>query len=676
MADLGPASEVDPFGADRVRGASGMLAEFNAAGVLAAADIHVAQTLGRLCGEGDEQALLAAALAVRGPRLGHVCVDLSSVRATTTVEDEDSVHLDALAWPEPGGWVQALAASPLVGVEAGGAGGAGGSGGSGAQVRPLRLAGTRLYLDRYWRYEQRVVADLQARAARPAGGVDTGRLAEGLARLFRPVGDTTDLQQVAAAAAVRQRLAVVAGGPGTGKTRTVARILALLCEQGPADLRIALAAPTGKAAKRLEEAVRAQAAQLPVASALRERLAGLRATTLHVLLGWRPGARSRYRHHRGNLLPVDVVVVDETSMVSLSQLAKLLDAVRDDARVVLLGDPEQLHSIEAGAVLGDIVGPAADGLLLRAPAAQALAAVTGQPVPVSAPPPGRPIPPIADGIVVLREVFRFGAGSGIAALAGAVGRGDPDAVMAVLRAGYPDVAWLAPDAASGAAPDTAPDAGPGAAPGAAAGTADAALEPVRASVVAAGAAVVAAARAGDAASALSALEDLRVLCAHRRGPHGVAGWVARVEGWLREGVNGYGEEGTWYLGRPLLVTRNDYGLGLFNGEAGVVVAAPGGGVTAAFPGPAGTRTLSPLRLESVETVHATTIHKSQGSQFRHVVVVLPEPGSAILSRELLYTGVTRAEQQLTLVGSEAAVRAAVTRRVARASGLRDALWGG
>jgi exodeoxyribonuclease V alpha subunit len=149
-----------------------------------------------------------------------------------------------------------------------------------------------------------------------------------------------------------------------------------------------------------------------------------------------------------------------------------------------------------------------------------------------------------------------------------------------------------------------------------------------------------------------------------------------VEGWLREGVNGYGEEGTWYLGRPLLVTRNDYGLGLFNGEAGVVVAAPGGGVTAAFPGPAGTRTLSPLRLESVETVHATTIHKSQGSQFRHVVVVLPEPGSAILSRELLYTGVTRAEQQLTLVGSEAAVRAAVTRRVARASGLRDALWGG
>ena len=336
---------VERFDARLARGASGLLLEFNDAGVLAAADVHVAQRLSELVGGTDDSVLLAAALAVRAPRIGHVFVDLERIHETATVDVDDPIDLTTLPWPDPSIWISSLQASGLAGPDL-----------------PLVLEGSALYLDRYWREEQQVAADLQALAG-PTPSVDLDLLADGLTRLF--TGETPDARQKqAAAAAVLRRLAVVAGGPGTGKTTTVARIVALLEEQalaaGAAPPLVALAAPTGKAAARLAEAVHHEAARLDVDPAIRARLLELEASTLHRLLGWKPGTHSRFRHDRGNRLPFDVVIVDETSMVSLSLMARLTEAVRREARLILVGDPGQLTSIEAGAVLGDIVGPAAE----------------------------------------------------------------------------------------------------------------------------------------------------------------------------------------------------------------------------------------------------------------------------------------------------------------------------
>jgi exodeoxyribonuclease V alpha subunit len=561
-----------------VMSAGGALREFNEAGVLAAADLHVARRLAELAGEDDESVTLAAALAVRGPRLGHVYVDISKIRDTVTVDTEEPVDLSALPWPDSDEWLGRLEASPLVAV-----------GEDAVDPRPLRLIGRSLYLDRYWREERQVAADLLALAGQAPGPVAP----EPLARLFEP-----GRQREAAETALRRRFAVIAGGPGTGKTTTVARILALLLEQG--DPLVALAAPTGKAAARLIEAVHDEAAKIDVSDEVRQRLLGLEASTLHRLLGWRPGTRSRFRHDRGNRLPHDVVIVDETSMVSLSLMARLVEAVRADARLILVGDPGQLTSIEAGAVLGDIVGPA------------------------------------GEGIVVLERVHRYGAG--IAELAEAIRRGDGDAAVAALAG----VTWIADDA----------------------------LDPVREAALTAARGVSEAARAGDGMRAIEALGAFRLLCAHRRGPYGVSGWTALIEAWL-----GHEATGDWYVGRPLLVTENDYALRLYNGDTGVVIAAGDGQVSAAFERQGGIVEFSPTRLAAVDTVYAMTVHKSQGSQFDTAAVLLPEPSSPILTRELLYTAVTRAREELILVGSEEAVRAAVARPVARASGLRSRLWG-
>ena len=631
----------DPFDVRLALSAPALLADFNVAGVLGAADVHVALRLGRVGGDSDPLMLLAAALAVRAPRLGHVCTDLATIRQTVAVDAEVPSDPQGLAWPQVQSWIAGLSRSPLVAMDS-----------DPAVDRPLRLVDTRLYLDRYWRQERQVAADLLARAAQPAGSVDIEVLASGLARLFD--GDQPDQQRLAAGSAVLRRFAVVAGGPGTGKTTTVARILALLDEQALAaddsPPRVALAAPTGKAAARLEEAVHDEAGHLDVSQAVRARLLVLQASTLHRLLGWRPGSRSRFRHHRGNRLAHDVVVVDEASMVSLSLMASLVEAVRVGARLVLVGDAEQLASVEAGAVLGDIVGPCSQGPLLRPDARAALAAAVGHEVAASQPPAGAAI---GDGIVVLRHVHRFGGG--IAALAGAIRQGDADAAVETLRAGRDGVRWIETDVAEGAGRQ--------------------ALAPVREAVVAAGRQVVEAAQAGQARAALEGLSAIRVLCAHRRGPYGVAAWRAQVEAWLGAAIDGYAAGGGWYVGRPLLVTANDYGLRLYNGDIGVVVATRDGRRPAVFERRGELVEVSPTRLAAVETVHAMTVHKSQGSQFESVAVLLPDPTSPILTRELLYTAVTRARQRLILMGGESSVRTAVERPIARASGLREALWG-
>jgi exodeoxyribonuclease V alpha subunit len=571
-----------------------------------------------------------------------VHVDLATIRDTAAVDAEEAVDLSVLPWPAAEPWLNRMRASALVTVGEEQAG----------PYAPLRLVGSWLYLDRYWREERQIAADLRAISDGTPAGVGTALLAAGLDRLFAGQSDST--QRLAAASAVLRRFAVVAGGPGTGKTTTVARIVALLAEQaaaaGAPPPLVALAAPTGKAATRLEEAVHGEAEQLDLSAGIREQLRSLNASTLHRLLGWRPDSHSRFRHRRGNRLPHDVVIVDETSMVSLSLMARLVEAVRPESRLILVGDPGQLTSIEAGAVLGDIVGPVTDGLLMSPEARTLLRAATRQEVRAGDPPAGATI---GDGIVVLDRVHRFGGG--IARTAEAIRRGDGDAVLEALARGSEDVSWLPFDVAQAASEE--------------------ALAPVREGAVAAGRAVIEAARDGRALDAIEALGTFRILCAHRRGAHGVSEWTARIEAWLGAAVTGFAAAGRWYVGRPLLVTANDYELRLYNGDTGVVVQSGPSRVGAAFAQRGGVTEFSPSRLGAAETAYAMTIHKSQGSQFDTAAVLLPAPTSRILTRELLYTAVTRARTHLILAGSEDAIRAAVARPVARASGLRRRLWG-
>jgi len=625
---------LDQFDAQSVFGLEpdGLLAQFNRAGVLVAADVHVASTLARLGRDGDELVALAAALAVRAPRVGHVLADLATVRETATADAEDEADLSGLPWPALKLWAEHVASSAAVSV-----------GDDGPHDRPLRLVGTGLYLDRYWRDEVFVAGDLIARSSAEPLSAEEALLADGLERFFRD--DAGGLQWRAAEIAVRRRFSVIAGGPGTGKTTTVARLLALLEEQaavsGRPPLLVALAAPTGKAAARMAEAVHAEGRMLDVDEEVRARLLTFGASTVHRLLGRHPASANRFRHNRDNPLPHDVVIVDETSMMSLPLMARLLEAVREDARLVLLGDQEQLASVEAGAVLGDIVGPAATGLAASSAAG-----------------------PVGECITVLKTNHRFRGP--LAELANAVRAGNEDAVLAALSAGGPEgsartagpeppssTRWLDIDVASAD---------------------DAALEPVRSSVCVSGWLLAEAGRRGDGPGALEVLGQLRLLCAHRAGPAGASTWNAHVERWLAEGLAS--PEGGWYAGRPVIVTQNDYSLGLFNGDTGVVIARPGGGLTVAFRRGGEIVTVSPSRLAAVETAFAMTAHRAQGSEFDEVVVLLPPASSRILTRELLYTAVTRARRSVVLVGTEASVRAAVGRPIARASGLTARLWSG
>ena len=582
MSDL--FEPIDATDARLALGATGLLGAFNAAGVLTSADVHVAAALGRLGRESDERVLLAVALAVRAVRGGSVCVDLA------TVADPPD-----LPWPEADEWSRAVAASPLV------------------TAGLVRWDNDLLYLDRYHEQETQVVDDLLSRAAtapdhdptlmrasldRVVTAMQAAAVADGRPR------PSYDEQVAACLAAAGQWTTVLTGGPGTGKTTAVASLLVGLLDQHPGGLRIALAAPTGKAAARLQQAVHQEAEAFEEAD--RVRLAGVTASTLHRLLRPDPGNSTRFRHHRGNRLPHDVVVVDESSMVSLTQMARLLEAVRPDARLVLVGDPHQLSSVEAGAVLSDVVR----GFQ------------------------GRADSPVA----ALQSTHRFGPE--IRALAESLRTGDADGALAVLSAGYDEVEWV----------DEADPA-----------------SRVRTTALAAALGVRDAAERGDVTGALAALDRHRLLCAHRDGPYGVRHWNRRIEHWLTA-VTGDPLHERAYVGRPLLVTANDHQLGVYNGDSGVVVLTPTGprAVIAASDGP---RDLAPSRLGDVETMHAMTIHKSQGSQADVVTVLLPDEDSRLLSRELFYTAVTRARSQVRVVGSEAAIRAAIGRRAQRASGL-------
>ena len=607
-----------------------LLAVFNEVGVLDPIDIHSALTVCGSLKEVDSSVMLAAALTVRGTRFGHVCVDLSAVRTSVSIDGVPAELVDSLPWPEPARWLAALQASPIVG--------------DGSPAFPLVLNGPLVYLERYWAYEASVLANLKRRmAAAPRSLPD---LADPLRDLF-PGED--DLQRLAAAMAATGQLTVIAGGPGTGKTYTIARLLALLFEDASrADGLvpvIAVAAPTGKAAARLTEHIRSLALSLEAPSAIRDRLLSVEASTLHRLLGW-TFTRGRFRHSVNDPLPHDTVIVDEMSMVSLPMMAKLLDAVHADARVVLVGDPNQLMSIEAGTVLGDMVGPSAEELMISRPERARLSELTGDPVPGNVGPGG-----MGDHVITLDRVFRFDRESPVAELADAIRRGDGDRAMNGLASSDSEVRWF--DTTDRAIED---------------------LAEITNDLVDHAARLIELGERGDGEGALAQLQRLALLCAHRRGEVGVGHWVRWIERQARPAHPAWTGE-LWYIGRPVMVTTNEYRLGVFNGDIGVTVRN-GDRVAVAFSGSQGVRMIGPTQLPSTETAHAMTIHKSQGSQFERVIVLVPDEESRLLTRELLYTAVTRAKSQVTVVGTEAAIRAAIARRVTRSSGLGEALWSG
>jgi exodeoxyribonuclease V alpha subunit len=522
----------------------------------------------------------------------------------------------------------------------------------------------RLYLRRYWRDETVVAASVRERA-RERTPVDAPSVRGWLDLLFasqreadQPDAARPDWQKLACAIALRGKVAIITGGPGTGKTYTVARLLALLFATAPdaARQRIALAAPTGKAAARLKQSIDKAlneladkvGEQLP----LRELTARMGAArTLHSLLGARPDSRA-FAQHRGNPLDVDVLIVDEASMVHLEMMASLLDALPPSATLILLGDKDQLASVEAGAVLGDLCHDAQAGNYDEA-TLDYVRAASGEEIPPGFVHPGGAL---AQQTVMLRHSRRFGGPIGQLALA--VNAGDVDAAGAVLRArGAPEVEGAGPVRWVEHAQQQHAIA--------------LALEGYRPYLKLLGE-MPEAAHEDWVRAVLQRFEAFRILCAVREGEWGVEGLNTAIEqrldhaGLIRRG-------GDWYVGRPVMVTRNDYATAVFNGDIGLTLADPArpGSLRVYFLEGDKVRSVLATRLRHVETAYAMTVHKSQGSEFAHTVLALPKEGGAVLARELVYTGITRASREFTLLTPVPAVLAeAIGRRTHRASGLR------
>lgn len=569
-------------------------------------------SLRRLDPAAPEAVLAAAALCTETLAGGDVCLPLARY-AGRRAWAEFAFTLPSLA-----DWRTQLQASALVGVP--------------GDFAPLILDGQRLYLARYHAYETQLAAQLLQRAA-DVPAVDEAALGESLTRLFAFNSNTPDWQRLAAAQAVRRRLAVISGGPGTGKTTTVVRLLAALLEQsGGANLAIGLAAPTGKAAARMAEAIRNAKAALPVSEAIKAALPE-EARTLHRLLGSR-GDTPKVRHDAARPLALDVLVVDEASMVDLALMAKLADALPPHARLILLGDKDQLAAVEAGAVFAELC----EGRGFDAVAVADLQRITGQVVPVE-PPRSR----LGDAVVLLTHSHRFAGDSGIGELARRINGGDAAGTLNLLRERRADLHWQ--DQPTSAALLERLDLG---------------YRPY-----------LQAARNGDPVQAFAAFNAFRALTAQREGPWGVSGINEALEARIKRRLS-LPERERWYPGRAVMVRQNDYALGLFNGDIGLCLHGEHG-LRVYFEGEDGYRAFAPARLPSHDSAFAMTVHKSQGSEFGEVLLALPDLPSPLLTRALLYTGITRAKQQVEIWALPARLSEAVNSKAERAAGLAERL---
>ncbi len=551
-------------------------------------DIHFKNFTAKLVKKDVAEVSLAAVLVSHYKEQGHICVELSG-------DMEIPVSPSELE-----NWRRKLERSPVVGKP--------------GEYKPLILDGrSRLYLYRYWEYQEKLANLIRKWVVQDAKDIDFKLLEEGLERLF-PANQTeeTDWQKVAAFTALTQRFCVISGGPGTGKTTTVAKILALLLEQNSRQ-KIALAAPTGKAAARLQESILREKMK-SVFDGIRDAIPE-EASTLHRLLGSIPD--SPYFHHNAkNRLSADIVVVDEASMVDMALMSKLVQAIAPDARLILLGDKDQLASVEAGAALGDICESE------------------------------------CRGIVQLRESYRFRGDSGIGAVSLAVNLGNADHALSCMKdETHGDIRWKKLPRR------------------------DDLVRGIRDTVIQGFKDYLQAIH--DPLKIFQQFEQFRILCALRKGPYGAVA-VNKAAERILMGKNLIKPDKTWYEGRPVMITRNDYHLRLFNGDVGITLPDPeaGNGLRVFFPDADGLpRKVHPLRLPEHETVYAMTVHKSQGSEFDNVLLLLPDRDSPVLTRELIYTGVTRAIHHVEIWGTESIFREAVSRRIQRTSGLRDALRG-
>ncbi|WP_148862731.1 exodeoxyribonuclease V subunit alpha [Marinobacter fonticola] len=664
--------------------------------------------------------LMAIALVSHQLGRGHVCLDLASLNRkgydallSLPPENEEApehrlLPSEVLLGVAEREWDEALS-NPVLVADA--------ADPSAPENLPLVRDGLRLYLRRYWRYEQTIANQIERRLQRPsaiqdAHSADAQHLKLALDRLFGSVhaNANTDWQRVACANAARQGFSVITGGPGTGKTTTVVRLLAALQhvamnrQDDARQLIIRLAAPTGKAAARLNESIAGAVGSLKLDAfgdreALRQAIL-TDVTTLHRLMGSIPGSR-QFRHNRNNPLLLDVLVVDEASMVDVEMMAQVLDALPENAQLVLLGDKDQLASVDAGAVLGDLCQRAAEGRY-QAQTIAWLEAISGCRIDRQfADDEGTTLD---QSITLLRHSYRFDAQSGIGQLAQAVNQAgtahqtlSPEAVSALFEAGYTDISrlLLPPRDADTAISRHCIDGGARQFPGAGEGRHIGVktieppvgyahyLETMNANEPTVGASQDALDQ--WARQVLKAHNQFQVLCALRKGPFGVAGLNQSIAHALHTRRLIQATEG-WYAGRPVLVTRNDYSVGLMNGDIGIALAIPmaaddGQGtrqmLRVAFPANDGSGRIKwvlPSRLHAVETVYAMTVHKSQGSEFIHTCLVLPDRINPVLTRELVYTGITRARHWFSLLlPDESVFREAVGRGVTRTSGLRAAL---
>ncbi|MCQ4253109.1 exodeoxyribonuclease V subunit alpha [Stutzerimonas stutzeri] len=569
-------------------------------------------SLQRLDPETPDMVLLAAALCCEALASGDVCLPLERLAGKRPWAEVD-LSLPALAT-----WRAQLEASPLIGAP--------------GEYAPLILDGDRLYLARYQAYEEQLAEQLLARAA-DAPAVDERQLSDSLARLFAFNRQSPDWQRLAAAQAVRRRLAVISGGPGTGKTTTVVRLLAALLEQpGGERLAIGLAAPTGKAAARMAEAIRNAKAELPVSDAVKEALPD-EARTLHRLLGSR-GDSPKVRHDAANPLALDVLVVDEASMVDLALMAKLVAALPPKARLILLGDKDQLAAVEAGAVFAELY----EGRGFDTQAAADLQRITGQHVPVET-----PRSRLGDAVVLLTHSHRFAGDSGIGELARRINAGDAKGTVALLQEGRADLAW-----------NETPS------PAALIERLEQGYSPY-----------LQAARQADPSAAFEAFNGFRALTAQREGAFGLTGINEALEARFKRRLGVPARE-RWYPGRAVMVRQNDYALGLFNGDIGLCLKTEQG-LRVFFEGDDGYRGFAPARLPSHDSAFAMTVHKSQGSEFTEVLLALPEQPSPLLTRSLFYTGITRAKRRVEIWALPARLAEAVITRAERAAGLAERL---
>ncbi|MDR0934218.1 MAG: exodeoxyribonuclease V subunit alpha [Burkholderiaceae bacterium] len=504
---------------------------------------------------------------------------------------------------------------------------------------PLLLdAENRLYLHRYFAYERRLAEHLVAlhNNHSPALSTDTAR--HTLNRFFGEADPANaDWQRIAAALAMRQPLTIISGGPGTGKTTTVARILACLLKQNPAT-RIALAAPTGKAAMRMLEAIREQAVSFP--AGLQHQLPA-EAFTLHRLLGVtaRPGV---FRHNSANPLALDTLVVDEASMIDLAMASRLFDALPQHARLILLGDKDQLPAVEAGAVFSELsTNPA-----LSPDCLADLASITGI-APNAITPPDAAPGAMKDSTIWLTKNFRFAADSGIGCLALAIRDGNMETAKTALeKTKDGSLTWL-----SGTNTTLEGKA------------ATRLLEGYDAYLTAI------ATHPEDTQAVFDAFERFRVLCATQEGGLGVSAVNSLMTARLKSRL-AIASKGEWYIGRPVMVLRNDYGLRLFNGDIGITLPGPDGRLMVHFPSETeGFQTISPLRLPEHETAFAMTVHKSQGSEFESLMILTPSRPNPVVTRELLYTAITRARKTATLVCSEETLENGIRTSIKKHTGL-------